>query len=316
MAVQTDPTVIGDFNSAFLPPEMSAPIFERAANVSAVMALATQVPLGINGKNIPVVTGRATASWVSEGGKKPTTKTGISLKTMVPKKLAVISVTSKEVVRANPGNYMTILKDQIGESFALAFDAATMHGTNTPFGQYLDQTTKAVEVGAHSAAQGGTYQDLVSALNLIVTDTSAVSGGASTFRRKLTGFAFDTSVEPRLLESVDLNGRPIWVDMPNTDTASPVVQGRALGRRSVMVDGVATDDLDTVVGYAGDWTQAVWGVTSGITYRTSDQATVTIDGELVSLFENNLIAILAEAEYGFLVNDLKSFVRFTNLVGS
>jgi hypothetical protein len=32
----------------------------------------------------------------------------------------------------------------------------------------------------------------------------------------------------------------------------------------------------------------------------------------VSLFENNLVAILAEAEYGFLVNDAASFVKFTN----
>ena len=38
----------------------------------------------------------------------------------------------------------------------------------------------------------------------------------------------------------------------------------------------------------------------------------TPDGNLVSLFENNLIAILAEAEYGFLVNDVDAFVKLTN----
>jgi hypothetical protein len=44
----------------------------------------------------------------------------------------------------------------------------------------------------------------------------------------------------------------------------------------------------------------------------STEAAVTINGALVSLFENNLVAILAEAEYGFLVNDPSSFVKFTN----
>ena len=67
-----------------------------------------------------------------------------------------------------------------------------------------------------------------------------------------------------------------------------------------------------IYGYMGDWTQAVWGAVGGISYRVSTEATVTINGVLVSLFENNLVAILAEAEYGWLVNDAASFVKFTN----
>jgi hypothetical protein len=31
----------------------------------------------------------------------------------------------------------------------------------------------------------------------------------------------------------------------------------------------------------------------------------------VSLFEHNLVAILAEAEYGVLVNDVEAFVKYT-----
>ena len=36
-------------------------------------SLTRRVPLGINGQEIPVVTSKPTASWVSEGGQKPTT---------------------------------------------------------------------------------------------------------------------------------------------------------------------------------------------------------------------------------------------------
>jgi hypothetical protein len=42
------------------------------------------------------------------------------------------------------------------------------------------------------------------------------------------------------------------------------------------------------------------------------QAAVTINGALVSLWENNLVGILMEAEYGWLVNDVNAFVKFTN----
>jgi len=55
----------------------------------------------------------------------------------------------------------------------------------------------------------------------------------------------------------------------------------------------------------------VWGVVGGINYRVSTEGAVTLNGELVSLFENNLVAILAEAEYGFLCHDAESFVKYT-----
>ena len=45
-------------------------------------------------------------------------------------------------------------------------------------------------------------------------------------------------------------------------------------------------------------------------------ATVTINGSLTSLWENNLVAILAEAEFGWVVNDTDAFVRLTNASGS
>ena len=79
-----------------------------------------------------------------------------------------------------------------------------------------------------------------------------------------------------------------------------------------MGEGVASANLTSVVGFGGDWTQAAWGAVGGISYRISTEAPVTINGSLVSLFENNLVAILAEAEYGFLVNDVDAFTKLTN----
>lgn len=57
MAV-TAPSKLGDFTAGFLPPHMAAPIFERAAQLSVVQRLVPQIPLGINGESIPIVTGR------------------------------------------------------------------------------------------------------------------------------------------------------------------------------------------------------------------------------------------------------------------
>ena len=114
------------------------------------------MPLGINGQEIPVTTSKPTAGWVAEGGQKPTTSGGKTLKTIKPHKIAAISVVSAEVVRANPANYIQDLRADIAEAFAVAFDAAALHGTASPFGagNNIAATTKAVELhGSHCCRQ-------------------------------------------------------------------------------------------------------------------------------------------------------------------
>ena len=304
MAV-TAATLTTDF-SGFLNPAQSAPIFEKAAEMSVVQQLAPRVELGPTGTAIPIVTGELSASWVAEAGVKPASAGALSLVTMTPKKLAVIAIVSAETVRVNPGGYMDLIRTQVASAFARAFDAAALHGTSTPFDDYLDETTKAVEIGGNTAANGGVWQDLVGALDLLVTDN-----------KELNGWALDTVLEPNLLGAVDTTGRPIFVDTPLTDTTDAAARpGRLMGRRSFMSKYVGTTNNTTVVGYGGDWTQAAWGAVGGINYRISTEAAVTINGSLQSLWERNLVAVLAEAEYGWVVNDLASFVRLTNLTGS
>jgi len=299
MAV-TAATQTGDF-SGFLKPDQAQAYFDQAQKSSVVQSLARKVPLGINGVEVPVVTSKPTAGWVAEAGQKPATQGALGLKSMTPKKIAAIAVVSAEVVRANPGNYISILRNDIAEAFALAFDAATMHGTNSPFGagQNIDATTKAVELGTATVATGGIYADVNAGLSLLVAA-----------KKKLTGFAFDSIMEPTFNGAVDLNGRPLFVSEPYAGSA--LQAGRLLGRSAFMGDGVATSDGKAVVGYGGDWSQAVWGAVGGITYDVSTEATVTINGTLTSLWEHNLVAIRAEAEYGFLLNDAESFVKYTN----
>lgn len=137
----TSATNTGQF-AGFLKPDQAAAYFEQAKKQSTVQQLARQVPLGINGAEIPVVTSKPTAGWVAEGGQKPATNGSLALKTITPKKLAAIAVVSAEVVRANPGNYINIFRDDIAEAFALAFDAAALHGTNTPFGAEVGHRTR------------------------------------------------------------------------------------------------------------------------------------------------------------------------------
>src|SRR5690606_41706052 len=119
------PTKTTDFEG-FLPPETTEPMFEEPARQSVVMSMSRRVPLPINGKAIPITTGKPTANWVSEGELKPATKGEMDLLHMEPKKLAAIAVMSAEVVRANPGGYTTLLRRHLAEAFAIPFDLAAL----------------------------------------------------------------------------------------------------------------------------------------------------------------------------------------------
>jgi HK97 family phage major capsid protein len=215
-------------------------------------------------------------------------------------------VVSAEVVRANPGGYMDVLRPQIAEAFALAFDAAVLHGTSTPFtaASGLAGTTKSVALGTKTAASGGIHGDLNSALRLLVNDS-----------KRLTGFALDSKLEPDLLGSLDTAGRPLYIESPYDETAPASRGGRLIGRPATMGDSVgaytAATGVAQVMGFAGDWNQVVWGQIGGITYDVSTEAAVTINGSLVSLWQNNLVAIRAETEFGVLINDLAAFCKLT-----
>ena len=286
--------------SGFLSREQSEAIFEKAARQSVVQTLARRVPLGINGQSIPVVTGKVTAGWVAEGAQKPASSGSMALKTMDPKKLAAIAVVSAEVVRANPGGYMDLLRPQIAEAFAVAFDSAALHGTSSPFATNIDTGSSTQEMTGTTPAFTAVYDDLNAGLSILVNAD-----------KDPNGFAFDRRMEPVLNGAKDTSGRPLFLDATYTEAAGPIRQGSLLGYRTVVGKGIYAA-TPKIYGYLGDWTQAAWGAVGGISYKVSTEATVTINGTLVSLFENNLVAILAEAEYGFLVNDAASFVKFTN----
>lgn len=292
------PITLGD-GPNLLPREISDLIFEDVARTSVVQRLARRVNLPQGGATIPVVTGKPSAGWVSEGGVKPVSDASLDVKLMDPKKLAVIVVFSKEYVRSDNSLMFDQVREQIREAFADAFDAAAIHGTNTPFTNYLAETTKSVELGTAAAAEGGVWADLVAGLKLLTDD-----------RKRLTGFAADPTAEPILLASVDANGRPILVDTNAGDIGQRLI-GRPVAFGEGVAGGATVDEDIRLVG--GDFRKVAYGVGQDITFSVSDQASVVLpDASTLNLWQRNLIGVLAEVEYGFVVGDVDSFVLFND----
>lgn len=303
--------VTGDF-SAFLKPEQAQDYFAQVEKSSIVQKLARKVPMGPTGITIPFWNGAVSANWVGETEQKPLTKGSFDHKELTPTKIAVIFAESAEVVRLNPLGYLETMKTKIAEAIALKFDSATMHGISKPtaFKGFLGETTQEVsiaDVAPGASVQTNAYQSLGVTGLKVLTDQG----------KKWTGTLLDNATEPFLNGSVDLNGRPLFVESTYSELSNPMREGRILGRPTYLNDHVANGAVGTrVVGFMGDFTQVIWGQIGGLSFDVTDQATLDF-GEpgspnLISLWQHNMVAVRCEAEFAFMVNDKNSFVKITD----
>lgn len=88
--------------------------------------------------------------------------------------------------------------------------------------------------------------------------------------------------------------------------------GRLLGATVVESEKVYKAGTPNVIGFAGDWTQARYGIVDGINLSISEEATVNDGTEQINLWQRNMFGVRVEAEVGFVVRDADAFVKLTD----
>lgn len=277
-----------------LPEDVSAEIIQKTQEDSAVMNLARKIALPGRGVAIPMITGDPEANWVDETNAKPVSNPSLSKKTMKPYKLAVIVPFSDEFARDYKALYDALVK-RIPGALAKKYDATVFNGTapGTGFDVLTSCTAQSIDVNASGV--GGFYSALVAA----DVDIAAHDG-------ELNGFAMSPQARGEMLSALDKDGRPIFINnvaegaIPRL-IGQPVYYSRGLyGAGNVSTTGVAAKP-DTI-GFAGDWTQALYGTVEGVKIDISNQATLTIGTTAVNLWEHNMFAVKAEIEVGFVAD--------------
>ncbi|MFF3324964.1 phage major capsid protein [Streptomyces sp. NPDC002889] len=316
--VATAPIKLSDVDATFLPPQLTGPIFEKSVEQSAVMSLARRVPLSMSATTaVPVPLDVPTADWVEQAGRKPLGTGGVDIKTMSGKKIAVLIPVAMEVVQSNAAGLWTQLHRDLPTAFSRAFDRAAIHGKTMkgatgPFPDHLAETTKSVTIGTTTQANGGIWGDLVDGMRDVSDDDW-----------DYTGTVLDHRMKPSLLGATDTTGRPIFVDttQPGTGAAlagtlvgEPVAYSRSVSGKLRRQSGTIDTGLR---GIGGDWSQTAYGVGMDITVRISREATyIDEDGGVHSAFQENLVLLLAEAYYGFVLGDVEAFVKYLAAGGS
>lgn len=261
-----------------LPTEVSQEIIQKTQEASAVMQLARPITLPGRGLTIPVITEDPEAAWVGETDKKPVSNPRLTQKVMRGYKLAVIVPFSNQFRRDAAALYDAI-QQRIPGVLAQKFDATVFGAYQAP-GSDFDTFE---DVTQHSLAND-VYQGLVNA------DTDIALNGGIT-----NGYAISPQGKGILLGAVDGDKRPLFINNVS-EGAIPLI----LGSRTYLTKGAFVAGTPNVIGFAGDWTKAMYGIVEGIDIAFSSDATLELgNGETINLFQQNMFAVRAEIEIGF-----------------
>lgn len=260
-----------------LPVDVSNEILAKAQENSAVMKLARQIALPGRGAAIQVITSDPEASWVGETASKPVSNPGLSTKIMRGYKLAVIVPFSNEFRRDAAALYDALI-ERLPAALGKKFDDTVFHGAapGSDFDTFASVTAQSLA--------SDVYQGLVAA------DTDiALHGGV------VNGYVISAQGRGILLGATDDNKRPLFINNVS-EGAVPVI----LGARTELSKAAFKSGSPSVVGYAGDWSQALYGIVEGVKIDYSSDATL-VDGDsnTINLFQQNMFAVRAEIEVGF-----------------
>lgn len=284
---------MADINTSALalPAEVSNEIWAKTIEDSAVMQLARRIELPGNGVQVPIITGDPEAAWVAETDLKPVSNSTFTKKTITPYKLAVIETVSKEFMDDLPRLYQTLL-DRLPKALGAKFDQTVFGTAAGAPGSDFDVLGAAETVDISTDAWAG----------LVEADAKVAAGGYM-----INGWAIAPQGKSILLGAVDGAKRPLFVNSVAEGAIPQILGNPATVRKAVYRAGEPA-----TVGFAGDWTTAVYGTVNGIELSVSDQATLTVgEGETINLWQQNMVGLRAEIRVGFRVQDIDAFVQLT-----
>lgn len=286
-----------------LPNEVSREILQKTQESSTVMRLARQIALPGRGVQIPVITGDPTADWVSETEAKPVSNPSLSKKIMQAHKLAVIVPFSDEFRRDAASLYDALvsrLPDVLGKKFDQTVFFGPASGSLANFDNFSAVTTQSM--------QSSPYAALVAA----DTDIAEQSG-------IVNGYVFSPQGKGVLLSALDAENRPLFINSVAEGAIPRLLGSPTYVTSAAYKDGTATvgttpGDPD-IIGFAGDWTKAMYGTVEGVRISYSADASLVVGSGTtqytLNLFQQNMFAVRCEIEVGFVAqtNYFNAFTR-------
>lgn len=267
-----------------LPNEVSSEILQKTIGESVVMKLARQIALPGRGTQIPVITGDPTAAWVSETGAKPVSNPTISKKVMQAHKLAVIVPFSNEFRRDAAALYDALVQRLPG-ALAKEFDKTVFFGPASGSLANFDNFSAVTAQSLSSSVYGG----------LVAADGDIAEAGGV-----MNGIVLSPQGKSVLLGALDGQNRPLFNTVAENGIDRVLGADTYVTASAYKAGTAGTGGDPDIIGFAGDWSKALYGTVEGVRIDFSSDATLTLaNSSTINLFQNNMFAVRAEIEVGF-----------------
>jgi HK97 family phage major capsid protein len=246
--------------------------------------------------NSPRGASGATAGYIGEGAKKPVTGPTFDDVNLRSKKLAGIVLITQEARNWSLPNIDSYIRDDLSSAMAQAIDLNAYFGPGTgdsPLGILMGATIRydANDYAANKTAPSITEIDNM-ASKLILTLTLANIGQAPSWGWLMNYRTLEFLKNLRVGDDTGVYA------YPELRVPVPMWKGfRVLVTNQVPINGGATTDESSLS--LIDFRHVLYGEEEGVTVRTSDQATIDVNGVLVHLWQQNMDAILMEARHDF-----------------
>lgn len=343
--VATDDSVQGRLSlvtdTELLPKTLVGDIFSKAKSKSTLMQLGQQIPVSLNETVVPVpslykvAAGQVGGTTLEsrEGAEKPVTglKYG-TRRSFMPIKLAVIVTASREYALTNPDALWTSLATDLPDAIATAADLAVIHGRDalrgTPLNGianngFVTETDQRITLDLAAERRTDPTTGAVTqgdAIDQFIEGWKLIQGQEDT-NYNVTNWAYAPEITPDIVTKRRADGTPLWSPVGVPSTGSEINLNSGLGGSILGINAIASDAVHGKVSEAttkskiraigGDWSQLAWGYADQISFRISDSATLRgADGQMISLWQTNQVAVLAEATVGWLVPDPDAFVVY------
>lgn len=282
-AITEGMTVGTSADGGYLVPTLTdASIWELVKTYGQILMKATVLPMGQNAVNLPKYTGSIAGNWVGESSATTPEKGTLGIDTLTPKKWVGLIPMSNELFKGAVPSIGAFITKVLAQAEGYAIDTKAWQNSATTLTGifYASNTFGNTELTASTNPNSVTYQNFVNA-----------SLGVDLNYNPRPEWYISRSVLAIALGIVDDNNRPIFNYDLRTILGYPV---------NIIEQGPtsAAAASKPIILFA-DLQASVVGDVSGRSVDVSTEASVTINGSYVSLFENDMSAIRLIKQWAF-----------------
>lgn len=270
-----------------IPDKYNTLILKDVVENSKLMQLAKFEPMDNKEKKFEYFAKGPGAYWVGEGDKIKTDKPQWLNVTMVAKKVGVIIPVSREYLTYKMSDFFALMQPKIAEAFYKKIDAATILNIDNPFKQSIEGSV----IAADTVIKGGlTYDNILDLEDVLA----------------------ENDYENNAFISTRKNRKELREASKKIGDSTQFIYDRA----GNTIDGLPVVDLKAAekgVLYTGDFDYLRYGIPYNISYKISEEAQLSTltneDGSAVNLFEQELVALRATMDIGFMVIKDDAFAK-------